>query len=168
MRNIWSWSNAKKFGFWPGKESLNKKNKEKNITFRQHRKQRSDASNVAQVLIYQMPKYEHHSCTIQWDSVHRKMMTLWWRNCNINEVLTWCRFEVDPMYRSLDFGPEKEFLKKKNKGKLWASGTTGSKGHTILTLTVQTLSQSWFIRRPNMNIIALLFNEIQWIAKGHF
>ena len=33
----------------------------------------STFSNVAQVLVYQMPKYEHHSCTIQWDSVHRKM-----------------------------------------------------------------------------------------------
>ena len=55
-----------------------KEKQRKHLTFRQHWKQRSDDfdvnfSNIAQVLIYQMPKYEHHSCTIQWDSVERKM-----------------------------------------------------------------------------------------------
>ena len=29
MRNIWSWSNGKKFGFWPGKGSLKRKTKKR-------------------------------------------------------------------------------------------------------------------------------------------
>ena len=72
------------------------------------------------------------------------------------------------MYRSADFGSENDFLKKKNKGKLWPSRTTGSKGHTILTLTFQMLPQSWSIRCPIINIIALVFHEKQSIANCHF
>ena len=62
------------------KRKFEKEKQRTNLTFQEHRKQRSDDfdvnfSNVAQVLIYHMPKYmyEHHSCTLQWDSVDRKM-----------------------------------------------------------------------------------------------
>ena len=47
------------------KRKFEKEKQRENVTFRQHWKQRSDDFLSQQVLIYQIPKYEHHSCTIQ-------------------------------------------------------------------------------------------------------
>ena len=101
----------------------------------------------------------------------------WWRHCDatfncrcntywlemntckvcLNMINIWSWSNA----KKFGFWPGKRSLKKKNKGKIWPSSTTGSKGQTILTLTLQMLPKSWSIRCPIMNIIALVFHEIQ-------
>ena len=66
------------------------KTQRQSLTFRYDRKMRSydfgvNFSNVVQVFIYVMPKYEHHSVNIRWDTAKSKcrfstLKTLPWRH----------------------------------------------------------------------------------------
>ena len=67
-----------------------KKTRRRTLTFRYDRKMRLydfgvNFSNVVQVFIYVMPKYEHHSINIRWDTAKSKcrfstLKTLPWRH----------------------------------------------------------------------------------------
>ena len=74
MINIWSW--CQEVWILARKRKFEKEKQRNNLTFREHRKQRSDDFDVAQVLIYQMPKYEHHSCTVLFNEIQ------WIEKCN--------------------------------------------------------------------------------------